>query len=714
MSGFDLVFVVDWSASAVPSPERPSADAIWLARAERDGCTTFYFRTRAACMAWLEDAFTEARRRDQRVLAGFDFPFGYPRGFAERVTGSRDPLALWDWLARAIEDREDNSNNRFEVAAALNAMFPDHLPFWGRPAHLDLPDLSPRKDRAHYDERLAERRAIETVIPRAQPCWKLYTTGSVGSQALLGIARLNGLRARFAGDLSVWPFEKPHAPIVLAEIYPSLLSAEVRAATGENDIKDEVQVRLLARRLKALSDTSGLADLFDAPDIASEEAWMLGVGRSGPALGKADSGGPAVEAVSPLPRLANDCFALPPGIRWTPVNEALALLRERLVPVVGTETLPLERADGRILAADLAARRANPPGANAAVDGYGFTHASLAPGAQDLPLAAGRAAAGGPFAGTVPPGHALRILTGALLPEGVDTVVLQEDCEVSGGRVRFAALPKPGANTRRAGEDVAAGAAVLGVGHRLRPPDLALLAAVGHAAVPVFRPLRVGVLSTGDELAPPGSTQDAARTYDANRPMLLALAARWGCTAVDLGHVGDDRAALRDRLDHAARAADVVLTSGGASAGDEDHVSALLKETGSLTSWRIALKPGRPLALGLWEGCPVFGLPGNPVAALVCALVFARPALSVLGGGAWNAPAGFEVPADFEKRKKAGRREYLRARLVVGRAAVFASEGSGRISGLSWAEGLVELPEEAMTVRPGDPVRFLPYAAFGI
>lgn len=409
--------------------------------------------------------------------------------------------------------------------------------------------------------------------------------------------------------------------------------------------------------------------------------------------------------------LKNDCFALPPGIHWTPVDDALALLRERLTPVVDTLRIPVAVADTRILAAATNAARANPPAANTAIDGYGFAHDALSPGPQSLPLIAGRAAAGAPFKGSVPPGHALRILTGALVPSGIDTVVMQEDCTRIDDTLSFPALPKPGANTRRAGEDVVAGAPVLPRGHRLRPPDLALLSAVGLAEVEVFRPLRVGVLSTGDELAEPGTTDDPARTFDANRPMLLSLVGRWGCVPVDLGHVGDDRAALRAALDGAG--CDAILTSGGASSGDEDHVSALLQDAGSLAAWRIALKPGRPLALGVWQGTPVFGLPGNPVAALICTLIFARPALSLLSGADWTPPLAFTVPAAFHKSKKSGRREYLRARLHDGQAQAFGSEGSGRISGLSWADGLIELSEPAQTVNPGDPVRFLPYAGFG-
>ena len=329
-----------------------------------------------------------------------------------------------------------------------------------------------------------------------------------------------------------------------------------------------------------------------------------------------------------------------------------------------------------------------------------------------LPVEPGRSAAGAPLGRPVPEGRAVRILTGALLPGGVDTVILQEDATETPGGVAFAGPPKPGANTRRAGEDVEAGAVALPAGRTLTAPDLALLASVGIPAVAVRERLRVGVLSTGDEIADPGETLDPARTYDANRPMLLAVLRRWGLDAVDLGRVPDDRAALRHRLDRAGVHA--VLTSGGASAGAEDHVSALLAAEGRVETWRIAIKPGRPLALGLWRGVPVFGLPGNPVAALVCTLLFARPALSVMAGAGWVEPRGFDVPAAFSKRKKAGRREFLRARIRDGRAEVFPSEGSGRVSGLSWAEGLVELADGAREVAPGDPVRFLPYGAFGL
>ncbi|MCL5778177.1 molybdopterin-binding protein [Limibaculum sp. FT325] len=413
-------------------------------------------------------------------------------------------------------------------------------------------------------------------------------------------------------------------------------------------------------------------------------------------------------------RLRDDCFALPPGIRWTPVDEALARLRTGLDCVAGTEEVPLGTAAGRILAAPVIARRANPPAANAAVDGYAFAFASLG-GADEarLPLMTGRAAAGRPLGAAVTQGHAVRILTGAEIPEGADTVALQEDCEVAGGHVLIGAPRKRGANTRAAGEDAAAGEAVLDTGRRLAPQDLARIASVGVERVPVHRRLRVAVLSTGDEVIEPGA--DGPGIFDANRPMLLAFLAAQGFEAIDLGRAPDRAAEVRAALDRGAAGADAILTTGGASDGDEDHVSKILRAEGRVETWRIAVKPGRPLALGLWRGVPVFGLPGNPVAAFVCSLIFARPALMLMAGAGWSAPEGVMLPAAFEKRKKPGRREYLRARLDAGgRVEVFRSEGSGLIGGLSWATGLCELPDGALDVVPGTPVRFLPFAAFGI
>lgn len=411
-------------------------------------------------------------------------------------------------------------------------------------------------------------------------------------------------------------------------------------------------------------------------------------------------------------RLPDDCFALPPGVDWTPVDEALDRLRSSLRPVTGTERIGVMEAAGRILAEPVAARRANPPAANAAVDGYAFAWSGASGTEGAFTLEGGRAAAGHPHASIIPPGHALRVLTGAEIPDGTDTVVLQEDCTVSGGRLTFELPRKLGANVRPAGEDAQIGDVVFGGAHRLTEADLARLASVGISDVAVHRPLRIAIMSTGDELIEPGATGPGIP--DANRPMLLALGRRLGYAVIDLGIAPDDPDIVRARLQQAAKTADAVITTGGASTGDEDHVSRLLSSEGTLTTWRIAVKPGRPLALGMWQGIPLFGLPGNPVAAFVCLLVFARPALSLMAGAGWTEPQAFSVSAGFAKTKKPGRREYLRARVRNGVAEVFPSEGSGRIGGLSWAEGLVELPDGAMQIEPGIPVRYLPFSSFGL
>ncbi len=409
----------------------------------------------------------------------------------------------------------------------------------------------------------------------------------------------------------------------------------------------------------------------------------------------------------------NDCFALPPGVHWTPVDEALDLLKERMTRVVGQEDAPLAAADRRVLAADLIAERSSPPADNSAVDGYAYVHGTGGNGRYRL--LSGRAAAGAPFGDVVTPGAAVRILTGAVLPRGADTVIMQEDVTLDEGHLRFEGGPKRGANVRKAGEDVAAGDAVLRRGQVLRPQDLAQAAAMGAPRLSLFNRQRVAILSTGDELVQPGEEIGNGGIYDANRPMLAALAARLGFEVLDLGVAPDDPAAVRAALDQGAAEADAIIASGGASGGDEDHVSAVLGDAGARTLWRIAVKPGRPLALGVWNGAPVFGLPGNPVAAFVCFLIFARPALMTMAGADWPDPRRLTLPAGFAKNKKGGRREFLRGRIGTdGRVEAFRSEGSGLISGLRWADGLIDLPEAAAEIRPGDPVPFVPFSELGL
>ncbi len=690
MSGFDTIVMIDWSGGN-DRGAKPVKDAIW-AGVNRGGVADdpIYLRNRHDAEVWLSDLFRGELAAGRRVLVGFDFPFGYPVGFCRVLTGGDDPLALWDWFEKRISDAPDG-NNRYDIAAEINRTHGGGKgPFWGTTfQNRDFDGLARNKDM--YENPFPERRMCEGTASGTFTCWQLAYAGAVGSQVMMGLPVLTRLRRAF--PVAVWPFEALEAPIAFVEIWPSLTVKDA----PEGMIKDAWQVAEVARQVAALS-AAKLSEILDVD--APEEGWIFGLGFED------------VLTSTPAPPLRNDCFALPPGVHWTPVDEALALLERRLHPVTQTQTLSLSDALGRVAARDVVAKRANPPLPNTAVDGYGFTGGRDA-GAHEMPLALGRAAAGD-VPQSLADGQAIRVLTGAALPDGVDTVILQEDVVVEDGLIRFSGPIKQGANTRKAGEDVEIGQVVLLPGQQICAPDLALMAATGISEVSVHARLKVGVLSTGSELVELGEVAKDGQIFDANRPMLLAMATQFGHEAVDLGKVDDDREALRARLDQAAHEVDVILTSGGASAGDEDHVSALLTQAGAMDLWRIAIKPGRPLALGMWSGIPVFGLPGNPVAAMVCTLIFARPAMSLLAGAGWSKPQGFDVPAAFEKSKKAGRREYLRARMRDSKVEVFASEGSGRISGLSWAEGLVELSEPAQNIVPGDMVRFIPYGSFGI
>lgn len=717
---FDRVIALDWSAAGRP---RSGADSIWLAELAVDGAAPQLenLPTRSAAHARLLTAVQTACARGERLLIGADFAFGFPAGLAERVTGAPDALGLWAWLGAAITEDARNRNNHRDVAARINALLPGDGPFWGNAARRDSPGL-PRR-RPALPAGLSPLRRTEEVAAdeglRPKSVWQLAGAGAVGAQSLTGVAMLSRLRAAWPGQVAAWPLEPiDQASVVLAEIYPAMLRSEVAAEEaaqrerGGAAVRDAVQMQVMARALGGLARGPALAELLappDSPALLAQEGWILGAGTQTRLRA-------ALPAQRDPPRLRDDCFAMPQGVRWVPVDTALERLRAALHPVAGTHSLPTAEADGHVLAQDVLAARSHPPAPNSAVDGYGFAQAATGAGPQRLPLVEGRAAAGQPYRARVPAGTAIRILTGASLPDGVDSVILEEDTAPDGAAIVFDGPVRRGANTREAGEDIAAGGPALPAGRRLTPPDLALLSALGVGEVTVHRRLRVAVLSTGDELAAtPAADTAPERIHDANRPMLLALVARWGFAAVDLGCQPDDPKAIAAALDRGAASADVVLVSGGASAGDEDHVSRLLRTHGNLSSWRIALKPGRPLALAMWNGTPVFGLPGNPVAAFVCALVFARPALWLLAGAGWTVARGVDVPAAFSKDKKPGRREYLRARLdAQGRAEVFASEGSGRISGLSWATGLVELPDAACMVTPGTPVRFLPFAELGI
>lgn len=414
-----------------------------------------------------------------------------------------------------------------------------------------------------------------------------------------------------------------------------------------------------------------------------------------------------------MAQLSNDCFAF--GGELMRADEALSILAARAIPVVGSEKVPLRLAAGRVLGEDIVAARSVPPHDNAAVDGYAVHFDDLVPGSETRLPIRGRAAAGHPLDVMQPRGTVSRVFTGARMPEGPDTVFMQEDVRLEGGVAILPPGQKRGANRRRAGEDIASGKTVLAAGHRLRAQDVGLLASLGMTEIPVRAQLRVAVFSTGDELREPGAQAPDGTVYDANRFALMALLEKTGSIVTDLGILPDRRDAVVAALAAAAGSHDAIVTSGGMSTGDEDHVRAAVQANGEIHFWRLAVRPGRPVAFGTVAGKAFVGLPGNPVAMMVTYLRFARPVLLRLSGAADVAPLAFRVRAGFDIRKKEGRREWLRARLAPGSdgtplAQRFARDGAGILTSLVESDGLIELAEDVTDLPAGAMVDFLPYS----
>ena len=420
-------------------------------------------------------------------------------------------------------------------------------------------------------------------------------------------------------------------------------------------------------------------------------------------------------------KLLDDCFAH--DKKRLRHAEALAILKERVRPMVGVERVPLVEAAGRILATAAVAPRPVPAHTNAAVDGFSFAASDYDAAAGAELAVEGRAAAGHPLAGRPARGTAARIFTGAIMPEGHDTVVMQEDVRAGtiDGR-QIVAIPaglKRGANVRKAGEDVKEGETVLGTGAVLRPQDLSALASLGFGEVACFRRLKVAIVSTGDEVVRAGAALQPGQVHDANAPMLAPLIAGAGAAATDLGVFPDNLQAVKEKLGEAARGFDVVITTGGASRGEEDHVVAALDALGKRHMWQLAIKPGRPMSFGQIGDTVVLGLPGNPVAVFVCFLLYVWPLLRRMGGAEWPEPRRYPLPALFAfPDRKVGRREFWRGMLRETPAGLavdkFARDGSGLISGLRAADGLIDIPEDVPEVKVGDLVAFIPFAEFGI
>jgi molybdopterin molybdotransferase len=414
-----------------------------------------------------------------------------------------------------------------------------------------------------------------------------------------------------------------------------------------------------------------------------------------------------------MAQLSDDCFAFSAPLMSA--ADALARLREKLSVVAEPLEIGLRQAHGRVLAEDVVAPRNVPPHDNAAVDGYAVFYDDLDASAETRLAVAGRAAAGHPLDRPGRHREAVRVFTGAPMPEGPDTVLMQEDCRPDGEAIVIPPGITRGANRRRAGEDVKAGTTILYSGQRLRPQDVGLAASIGRTKLRVYRPLRVALMSTGDEIRDVGEELPAGCVYDANRYALAGLLEGIGCEVDDIGIVSDRREAVRAALDRAAETHDVLLSSGGVSTGEEDHIRTVVEELGSLHFWRLAIRPGRPIALGQIRRVPFIALPGNPVAVMVTFMRFARPAILLMSGCRDVEPRTFPVRAAFDFKKKEGRREWLRVRLTTDSdgspsATKFPREGAGILTSMVEADGLVELPERLTAVKPGMTVDFLPFS----
>ena len=399
-------------------------------------------------------------------------------------------------------------------------------------------------------------------------------------------------------------------------------------------------------------------------------------------------------------------------------DEAVQKLTASVARVTATETVPVAAAAGRLLAGDMLAGHDLPASDNAAVDGYALDADFLAENPDhDFPVI-GRAAAGHPHEGAVTTGTAVRIFTGAVMPQGTNAVAMQEFCSAdeATGMVRIGRPFKPGANNRPAGENLRRGEMIAAAGCRIGPAEVGIAAAAGNTDIKVFRRLRVGLLSMGDELVPAGSPTAAGQLHDSNRPMLAALIESDGHVVHDFGIVPDRAEALITCYQDALAECDAVISSGGASDGDEDHTQEAMRRLDiSPSFWRLAIKPGRPMAAGVTSsGAPVLCLPGNPVAAFVCYRLVAAQALDHMAGGTPKALLRCPMRCGFDHRKSPGRAEYLRVRVVTGadgatEMVLHGRKGAGVLSSLTGADGLVEIPIENDGVAVGDCLAFIPF-----
>ncbi|MBT2969029.1 MAG: molybdopterin molybdotransferase MoeA [Candidatus Thiodiazotropha sp. (ex Ctena orbiculata)] len=407
----------------------------------------------------------------------------------------------------------------------------------------------------------------------------------------------------------------------------------------------------------------------------------------------------------------DDCDARQTQLK--PVAEALAFLLGQVKPISGLEKVNLDEALERVLAAAVRSQVDVPPWDNSAMDGYAVNTGDLDAEGGRLPVT--QRIAAGSAAGRLAPGTAARIFTGAPIPEGADAVVIQEVCEVDGEQVAIKGKPATGANIRKAGEDILQGEEILPAGIRLDAQHLGLAASVGVAELSVHRRLKVAVFSSGDELVMPGGELRAGQIYNSNQFTLTGLLQRMGCEVIQLGIVEDSFEATCEALSRGAEEADLVLASGGVSVGEEDHVKPAVERLGSLELWKIASRPGKPLAFGHIGETPFMGAPGNPVSLFVTFSIFTRPCILRMQGITGEVlPRPVSVIAGFEKAATDKRQEYARGRLEQGDQGeavvrLYPNRSSGVLSSVVWANGLVVLPP-LTAIKPGDPVEFIPFS----
>lgn len=388
-------------------------------------------------------------------------------------------------------------------------------------------------------------------------------------------------------------------------------------------------------------------------------------------------------------------------------DDALATLLAKARPIAETELIRTLAASGRVLAAEVLSPIVVPAIDTSSMDGYALRAADVPVSGTRLPIT--QRIPAGSVVHALEPGTAARIFTGAPLPPGADAVVMQEVCEVQDGQVSINHHPRVGEAVRAAGSEVALGAQVLTRGVRLGAPEIGLAASVGVAELAVVRRMRVALFSTGDELIMPGEPLPPGRVYNSNRFQLRVLLESLGCEVNDFGIVPDRLEATRATLRAASGGNDLILTSGGVSVGEEDHVKPAVEAEGALEMWKIAMKPGKPLAFGHVDQCAFIGLPGNPVSSFVTFLMMVRPFILATQGVSRVVPRRLQLEADFDWLRPDARREFLRARLSdEGRVQLFAHQGAAALSSIVWAEGLVDVPA-ATPVRRGDGVGFIPY-----